>query len=126
LAICQWNLIILPQNISITPYGPKCKYTSCCSIFYKHSEYCNLEIALCGKQELLMKKKKTNIHCQLFNRFSPKICSFCPKINSQMHKLCLSHQLWIFMISIIRKRVIMSYSNYNDLIIHFFKSVAIF
>jgi hypothetical protein len=38
----------------------------------------------------------------------------------------LSNQSWIFIIFIMRKRVIMYVINYNDLIIHFFQFSAIF
>jgi hypothetical protein len=46
--------MILPQNISVKPHGPKCKHSSFCSIFHKLSEYLNFEIALWGKQGLLV------------------------------------------------------------------------
>jgi hypothetical protein len=49
--------VILPQNIIVMPHGPKCKHGSFCSIFDKLSEYCNLEITLWGKQELLVIQK---------------------------------------------------------------------
>jgi hypothetical protein len=58
-AIFQQNLMILPQNISVTPHGPKCKHGSFCSIFHKRSEYFNLEITLLGKQGLLVIQKPT-------------------------------------------------------------------
>jgi hypothetical protein len=54
-------MILPPQNISITPNGPKCKHDSFCCIFHKLSEYCNLEIALCGKQGLLVIKKNYHL-----------------------------------------------------------------
>jgi hypothetical protein len=57
LAIFQENLMILPHNISVVPYGPKCKHSSFCSICHKLSEYCNLEITCWGKQELLVIQK---------------------------------------------------------------------
>jgi hypothetical protein len=43
-----------------------------------------------------------------------------------MHKLCLSHQSWICMLFLMRKRVIMSNTNSNDLIIQFFQFSTIF
>jgi hypothetical protein len=42
--------MILPQHISVTPHGPKSKYSSICSIFHKLSGYCNLEITIWGKR----------------------------------------------------------------------------
>ena len=58
--------------------------------------------------------------------FRKKSAVFAPKWTPKMHKLCLSHQSWIFMIFIMRKRVIMSNINYDDLIIQFFQFSAIF
>jgi hypothetical protein len=52
--------------------------------------------------------------------FRQKSAVFAPKWTHKMHKLCLSHHSWIFMIFTTGKRVIMSNTNYNDLIIHFF------
>jgi hypothetical protein len=78
LEIFQQKLMILPQNISITPHGPKCKHGSFCSIFRKLSEYFNLEIALWGKQGLLVIQKPT-IYRQQFHKFSLKISGFLPQ-----------------------------------------------
>jgi hypothetical protein len=49
-----FNKILL---ISVTPHGPKCKHGSFCSICYKPSGYCSLEITLWGKQGLLVIQK---------------------------------------------------------------------
>jgi hypothetical protein len=77
--------MILSQNISVTPQGPKCKHGLFCSIFHNLSEYFILEITLWGKQGLLV-IQKTTIYWQQFNRFSPKICGFCPTMNPQNAK----------------------------------------
>jgi hypothetical protein len=58
--------------------------------------------------------------------FRQKYAVFAPKWSPNMHKLCLSHQSWIFMIFIMRKRVIISKIIHNNLIIQFFQFSAIF
>jgi hypothetical protein len=64
--------MILPQNISVTPLGPKCEHASFCSIFYRVSEYCNFEITLWGKQELLVIQKTILLTDKSFTDFRQK------------------------------------------------------
>jgi uncharacterized protein YjfI (DUF2170 family) len=70
--------MILPQNISVTPNGPKCKHGSFSSIFHKLSEYCNLEITLWGKQRLLV-IEKVLFTCNSLTDFRKKSAVFVPK-----------------------------------------------
>jgi hypothetical protein len=72
--------MILPQNISVTPLGPKCKHGSFCSIFHKLSEYCNFEFTLWGKQGLLVIQKTVNS----FTDFRQKSAVFCPQMNPKI------------------------------------------
>jgi hypothetical protein len=72
------NLVILPQNISITPNGPKCKHVSFCSMFYNLSEYCSLDIALWDKQGLLVIQKLPSTG-KSFTYFRQKSAVFTPK-----------------------------------------------
>jgi hypothetical protein len=57
LAIFEQNLIILPQDISLTPCGLECKHSSFSSICHKISKYFNLQITLWGKHGLLVNEK---------------------------------------------------------------------
>jgi hypothetical protein len=115
------------QNDPCLNFGPwgftdlfwgKCKHGSFCSIFHRLSEYCNLELPFGANRGYWWLKKK--------QIFAKNLRFFDQKWTPTMPKLCLSHHSWIFMISIIRKRVIMSNINNNDLIIQFFLFSAIF
>jgi hypothetical protein len=79
LAIFQENLMILPQNIFMTPHGPKCKHSSFCSIFHKLSKYCNLENTCWGKQVLLVIQMAMLFTSNSFTDFHQKSAVFAPK-----------------------------------------------
>jgi hypothetical protein len=57
--------MILLHNISITPHGPECNYSSFCSNFHKLSEYCNLEITCLGQTGILSDSKDNTIYCMV-------------------------------------------------------------
>jgi hypothetical protein len=53
-------MIFAPKCLRNTP-STKCKQGSFCSIFYKLSEFCTLEVTLWDKQPGLLVIQKTNI-----------------------------------------------------------------
>jgi hypothetical protein len=71
--------MILPQNSSVTPQGPKCKHSSFCSIFHKLSEYSNLEITPWGKRGLSVIQKGLIFTGNGFTDFRRKSVIFAPK-----------------------------------------------
>jgi hypothetical protein len=76
--IFQQNLVILPQNISITPLAQECKQGSFCSIFWNLSKYYTLEISVLGEQGLLV-THKTSIHRYQAHGFHFKIIHLLPQ-----------------------------------------------
>jgi hypothetical protein len=71
--------MILPQNISVTPNGPKCKHGSFCSIFHKLSKYCNIENTCWDKQGLLVIQNTILFTGNSFKDFRQKSAVFAPK-----------------------------------------------